>query len=70
MSTRTVILERTSTVRLTERFALNIPGDYDVDEWLANDFAGLDARILDEATLLDSRTTPLTPTADDIKEVR
>lgn len=51
-STKVVRLRRTYLVERVQDYLLEIPAGYDIDEWLVNDFSGLDERLMDEGKLV------------------
>lgn len=51
-ATRSVTLRRTYLIERIQDYTLQIPADYDVEEWLVNDFAGLNDRLTDDGTLI------------------
>lgn len=68
-ATKVVRIRRTYLVERIQEFLLEIPADYDVSEWLANDFYGLDERLNNEGKLVLNDYEHVDVDELDLKEV-
>lgn len=56
---RRIVVKRTYLVRTEQTYAVDIPADYDTDEWLVNDFAGFDEAVCNTGELLSESYEPV-----------
>jgi len=49
---RTIKVRRRSLVRQSQEWVVDIPAEYDSEEWMANDFGGFDQYVCDNGQLI------------------
>lgn len=57
--TRTIRVRRTYLVQYVQEWDVEIPADYDTDEWQDNDLSGFDQYICDNGTIVSQSVETL-----------